>query len=274
MLPVGGLGVDLVAEGVTAGLERHYRAGDELVGVVAEDPHASAGREPSREGTDRDQLETAVVLQSAHHAADGVRVHHHGAVGGSRLTRQFGGQRAAAGQRERHAEVVEDVADQLHHGVRAPRRAWGLQQREQRVDHPRAVGLGHGRVWPTVSPSCSFRNYIQPAPLLDSRGHCCRSRRRPPNVTGSLDGSVQAEARCQVSAPPSPVTCRHGLYRLHRTTTTISARSIMSIVYKRTSSTRRRSTGPNTTRLPKRSTLTCRRTGSTRNLPSRSISGR
>ena len=76
VLPVGGLGVDLVTEGVTAGLERHHRAGDECVGVVAEDAYPGARREPGREGSDRNQLEAAVVLEPAHHAADGVGVNH------------------------------------------------------------------------------------------------------------------------------------------------------------------------------------------------------
>ena len=145
VLPVRGLGVDLVAESVPTGLERQDGAGDEFVGVVDEDPHAGARGEPGREGADRNQLETAVVLEPANHAADGVRVNHQCPVSGRRLTREFGGQRSPTGQRERHAEVIEHVADQLHHRVRAPRRAWSLQQREQRVDHPRAVGLSHGR---------------------------------------------------------------------------------------------------------------------------------
>ena len=81
VLPVRGLGVDLVTEGVPAGLERHHRAGDEFVGVVGEDPHAGAGGEPGREGADRNQLETAVVLEPAHHAADGVGVNHQRTVG-------------------------------------------------------------------------------------------------------------------------------------------------------------------------------------------------
>ena len=145
VVPIGGLGVDLVAERVPARLQRQDRPGDELLGVVAEDPDPGAGGEPGRERTDRNHLEAAVVLEVAHHAADGVGVHDQRPLGGRRLPGELRGQRPAAGQRERDAEVVEDVADELHHRVRSPGRARCLQQSEQRVDHPRAVRLGHRR---------------------------------------------------------------------------------------------------------------------------------
>ncbi len=205
VLPARGLGVDLVAERVAAGLERQDRAGDELLGIVDEDAHPCTRGESGREGADRNEFQPAVVLEPADHAADGVGVHHQRAVGGRRLPRQLGGQRPAPGQRERHAEVVEDVADHLHHRVRAPRRARGLQQRQQRVHHPRAVGLGHGRglahlvsfpVWESRStyrvpdasgpgPGCSAARTPRPVRRSDRRARGSVARRARANSRSS-----------------------------------------------------------------------------------------
>ncbi len=134
--------VDLLVPAVAGGLQGQDLAVVDGLQVVGEDPDGGAFGEPCRVRADRLQFESAVVLQPAHHGADGVGVHDDRPPGiGVGRSAQVRHDRAAPRHDERHAQPIQSLADVLLHMVGPPRRAGNVQEFQQHTAQEPEVDL-------------------------------------------------------------------------------------------------------------------------------------
>ena len=191
-----------------AGLQRQNRSGDELGRLVAQDSHPRTRSEPRGERAHRDQLQPPVVFESTDHGADRVGVNHDRAVDRGRLPRQLRDQGTPPRQCERNAQIVEHLADELHHRIGASRGARCLQQRQQGVDHPGAFGvrhrgrLAHGVPFDRGRPGGAARGVVRARKPM--RSSLVQGSIPPPygHLNGQLEAHVVVCCSVRRSDPP------------------------------------------------------------------------
>ncbi|MCY1366403.1 hypothetical protein D9M69_532980 [compost metagenome] len=140
VIPADRQRIDLGVEGMSGGQQRQHAAAQHA--VVGEQADPAALGEAARPAADRRQAEAAVVLQFADDRANGVEVRRHRAVGAGLAAGDGRADVAAAGQLERHAELVEALGDVAHDGVGETGRAGNGEHLEEHLFQVVEVGVG------------------------------------------------------------------------------------------------------------------------------------